>query len=102
MLYYVAHSSTDIDHARRTTHDLQIRDLENTYICPLLLLLNFEQGELGQSAIADFKLDILSACDGLIVASEISDEMKAEMDFAQLVGMGVVGIENGALRPFEK
>lgn len=102
MLYYVAHSSADIDRARQMTHDLQLGDLENTYICPLLLLSNFGQGELGRSAIMDFKLDILSACDELIIASEVSDDMKSEIDFAQLVGMGVVGIENGTLRLFEK
>ena len=46
-------------------------------------------------------LDFLSACDVLIVASEISKSVQREIDFAKLVKMEVMRLdENGELQPF--
>ena len=38
-------------------------------------------------------LDILSVCDVLVVASEISEGVQMEIDFAHLVGMEVIYLE---------
>ena len=76
-------------------------DLENTYICPLLAFSHLQYGELGYDDEMDLCIDLLSECERLIVASEISKGVQLEIDFAKLVNMEVLRLEeNGALRPF--
>ena len=79
----------NIERAKQITHDLQVNDLENSYICPLLLFSHLRYGEVGYDAEMDLCLDILSSCDKLIVASDISKGVAREIDFANLVGMEV-------------
>ena len=76
-------------------------DLENTYICPLLAFSHLQYGELGYDDEMNLCIDLLSECERLIVASEISKGVQLEIDFAKLVNMEVLRLEeNGALRPF--
>ena len=84
----------NIERARKITHDLQVNDLENSYICPLLLFSHLRYGEIGYEAEMDLCLDILSSCDKLIVASDISKGVAREIDFANLVGMEVEYLED--------
>ena len=97
MLIYVAHKYgakfENLERAKQITHDLQINDLENSYICPLLLFSHLRYGEIGYEAEMDLCLDILSSCDKLIVASDISKGVAREIDFANLVGMEVEYLE---------
>ena len=97
-IYYVAHAHggklENIERARKITHDLQIADLENTYICPLLVFSHLEYGEIGYEAEIEACLDILSVCDKLIVASDISKGVAKEIDFANLVNMEVEYLED--------
>ena len=91
----------NIERARKITHDLQVNDLENSYICPLLLFSHLRYGEIGYEAEMDLCLDILSSCDKLIVASDISKGVQLEIDFAKLVKMEVLRLEeDGTLQPF--
>ena len=83
----------NIERAKQITHDLQVNDLDNTYICPLLLFSHLRYGEIGYEAEMDLCLDILSSCDKLIVASDISKGVAREIDFANLVGMEVEYLE---------
>ena len=83
----------NIERARKITHDLQVNDLENSYICPLLLFSHLRYGEIGYEAEMDLCLDILSSCDKLIVASDISKGVAREIEFAKLVGMEVEYLE---------
>lgn len=103
MLYYIAHKNGGIaenrQSAERITHDLQIADLDNTYICPLMLFSHLRYSEIGYDAEMELCIDILSICDALIIASEISKGVQRELDFARTVGMEVFKIENGELRP---
>lgn len=104
-IIYVAHKfqakQENIERAKKITHDLQVADLENTYICPLLALSHLQYGEVGYDAEIDLCIDILSSCDRLIVASDISKGVAREIGFAKLVGMEVFKLEeNGALQPF--
>ena len=98
MMYYVAHAHggkpENIERARKITHDLQVNDLENTYICPLMLFSHLRYGEVGYDAEMELCLDILSNCDKLIVASDITKGVAKEIDFANLVGMEVEYLEN--------
>lgn len=93
MIYYVGHcfggDKANIERARKITHDLQVKDVANCYICPLLAFSDLEYGEIGFDNELELCLDILSSCDRLIVASEISKGVQMEIDFAKLVGMEV-------------
>ena len=98
MLIYVAHKhggrAENIERAKQITHDLQVADLSNSYICPLLLFSHMRYGEIGYDAEMELCIDILSSCDKLIVASETSKGVCKEIDFANLVGMEVEFLEN--------
>ncbi len=98
MLIYIAHKHggklENIERAKQITHDLQVNDLENSYICPLLLFSHLRYGEIGYDAEMELCLDILSACDKLIVASDISKGVAKEIDFANLVNMEVEFLED--------
>jgi hypothetical protein len=83
----------NMERAKQITHDLQVNDLENSYICPLLLFSHLRYGEIGYDAEMDLCLDILSSCDKLIVASDLSKGVCKEIDFANLVGMEVEYLE---------
>ena len=83
----------NVERAKQITHDLQVADLENSYICPLLLFSHLRYGEIGYDAEMDLCIDILSSCDKLIVASDISKGVAREIDFANLVGMEVEYLE---------
>lgn len=105
MIFYVAHAyssdKNNIEKAKKIIHDLQIKDLANCYICPLLNFSCFEHGEIEYDNGIELCLDLLMACDKLIVASEISKGVQTEIDFAKLVKMEVIRLdENGELRPF--
>lgn len=97
MLLYLAHKyggdPYNIKVAKKITHDLQINDLQNAYICPLLALSHLEYKEIGRDEEMELCLDILSVCDVLVVASEISEGVQMEIDFAHLVGMEVIYLE---------
>ena len=97
MIIYVSHvfggKPENLERAKKITHDLQVADLENTYICPLLALSHLRYGELGYEEEMDLCIDLLSECDRLIVASDISKGVAREIDFANLVGMEVEYLE---------
>ena len=98
MIIYVSHryqgKPENLERAKQITHDLQVKDLDNTYICPLLALSHIEYGEIGYEAEMENCLDLLSVCDKLIVASELSKGVCMEIDFANKVNMEVEYLEN--------
>ena len=95
-LYYVAHryggDPANIERAKKITHDLQVADLNNCYICPLLTFSHLKYGEIGYDEELELCLDILSVADVLIVASDISEGVQKEIDFARMVGMEVIDL----------
>ena len=95
-LYYVSHrfggDPANIERAKKITHDLQVSDLNNCYICPLLTFSHLKYGEIGYDEELELCLDILSASDVLIVASEPSKGVQKEIDFARMVGMEVIDL----------
>ena len=105
MIYYVGHcfngDKANIEKARKITHDLQVKDIANCYICPLLAFSDLEYGEIGYDDEMELCLDLLTCADRLIVASEISRGVQREIEFAKLVKMEVLRLdENGELQPF--
>lgn len=96
--FYVAHAfggkPENLERARKITHDLQVADLENTYICPLLTLSSLKYGEIPYEDEMELCIDLLTVCEKLIVASDISKGVEKEIDFANLVNMEVVCLED--------
>ena len=86
----------NLEKAKKITHDLQVADLENTYICPLLTFSHLHYGEIGYDNEMENCLDLLSVADKLIVASDFltSKGVQKELDFANLVGMEVQFLED--------
>ena len=106
-VYYVAHQyggdKENVEKAKKITRDMQVKDLANCYICPLLTFLHLEYGEIGFDEEMELCLDLLSIADRLIVASEISRGVQMEIDFAKLIKMEVMRLdENGELQPFKE
>lgn len=105
MLVYVAHpysrKKKDRDRAVKITRALQLRDMENTYVCPIIALSHLAYSMISREEEIELRLDILSNCERLIVVGEITNSMRKEVNFAKLVRMEVVRLEeSGALRPF--
>lgn len=99
MLVYVGHKFggdlSNVERAKQITHDLQIKDTANCYICPLLAFSHLAYNELGYDEEIELCLDLLSCADKLVVASkEISKGVQKEIDFANLVGMEVEYLED--------
>lgn len=98
ILIYISHiyqgDIKNFERAKKITHDLQVNDLENTYICPLLIFSHLQYGEIGYEAEIEACIDILSVCDKLVVASDLSKGVCKEIDFANLVGMEVIYLED--------
>lgn len=86
----------NLERAKKITHDLQVKDLENTYICPILALSHLDYGELGFKDEMNLCIDILTGADKLIVASDFLDSVSVqkEIAFANLVGMEVEYLES--------
>ena len=95
-LYYVSHryggNPANMERAKKITHDLQVNDPENCYICPLLAFSHLVYNEMGYDEEMALCIDLLSVSDVLIVASDISDGVQKEIDFSRMVGMEVIDL----------
>lgn len=93
---YVSHKfcgdTANMERAKKITHDLQIENPEHCFICPILAFSHLEYGEIGYDDEIELCLDLLSLCDALIVASDVSDGVQKEIDFARMVGMEVIDL----------
>lgn len=93
MIIYVSHkfggNPVNMEKAKQITHDLQVADPENCYICPLIAFSHLQYGEMSYDAEMELCLDLLSVSDKLLITSEISEGVQREIDFANLVGMEV-------------
>ena len=95
-MIYVSHKfggdPANMERAKKITHDLQVDDLENCYICPLLAFSHLGYNEMGYDEEMALCIDLLSVADVLIVASDVSKGVQKEIDFARLVGMEVIDL----------
>ena len=98
MLVYVAHryggDPANIERAKKITHDLQVADFDNCYICPLLAFSHLKHGEIPYENEIALCFDVLQMCDKLIVASEVSQGVKLEIELAE-------GLKNSNGEPME-
>ena len=98
MLVYVSHcyggNPENVERANRITHDLQVTDLDNCYICPILAFSHLKYGEIPYENEIALCFDVLQMCDKLIVSSEISQGVKLEIELAE-------GLKNSNGEPME-
>ena len=96
MILYISHKyggdHVNLERAKKIMHDLQVNDLDNCYICPLLAFSHLKYGEIGYDEELELCLDILSVSDVLLVTSDISDGVQKEIDFSRLFGMEVIDL----------
>ena len=63
---YVAHryggDPANLERAKKITHDLQVTDLDNCYICPLLAFSHLKYGEIQYENEIALCFDILEMC----------------------------------------
>ena len=95
-IYYVSHryggDPANIERAKKITHDLQVNDPENCYICPLMAFSHLGYNEIGYDEEIALCIDLLSVSDVLIVVSDISEGVQKEIDLARMVGMEVIDL----------
>lgn len=93
MLIYVAHcfngKKSNIRKSAKITHDLQIADPENTYVCPLLTFSYLKYNELGYEKEMEMCMDLLSECMSMVVASKISKGVQMEIDYCESWNMPI-------------
>ena len=96
MLLYLAHKfqgkQENMERVKKIAHDLQTENPNHCIVCPLLNFSFLDYGEIGYDQEMEICLDLLSACDILIVASDISEGVQKEIDFARMVGMEVIDL----------
>ena len=95
-MIYVSHKfagdPANMERAKKITHDLQVNDPENCYVCPLIAFSHLEYNEMGYDVEMALCIDLLSVSDVLIIASDINEGVQKEIDFAKLVGMEVIDL----------
>ena len=98
MIIYVSHcfggNLDNFERARKITHDLQVNDTENCYICPLVAFSHLGYNEIGYDEEIDLCLDLMTVCDKLLVASEISEGVNREIELAERCNMEIEYIED--------
>ncbi len=93
---YVSHKfggdTANMERAKKITHDLQIESPTHCFVCPILAFSHLQYGEIGYDDEIELCLDLLSLCDTLVVASDVSPGVQKEIDFARMVGMEVIDL----------
>lgn len=96
MLLYLAHKyqgkQENLKRAKNIAHDLQIKNPKHCIVCPLLNFSFLDYGEISYEQELEICLDLLSVCDYLLVASDVSEGVQKEIDFARMVGMEVIDL----------
>lgn len=97
MIIYVAHKANgekvNIEQAKKILRELQANDLDNTYICPLTALSHIWGTDIDYQDEMELRLDLLSVSDILLVASEVTETVQKEIDFANQIHMEVRWLE---------
>ena len=93
MYIYVAHQyggkPENYEAAKKVTHDLQIADKENTYLCPLMAFSHIAYNEVGYDDEMELCFDLLCLCDKLLVVGNISEGVSREIELAERLHLEV-------------
>ena len=95
---YVSHAYggnvENLERAKKITRNLQINDLENCYICPLLAFSHLRYNEIGYEEEMQLCEDLLTICDMLTVASDLSEGVEREIELAEKCNMEIEYLED--------
>lgn len=93
MTIYITHSFNGSFDAyqkvRELVYEYQEEDWENCYVCPVLAFPYSAPNDQDIQRLLSIRLDLLSVCDLMIVASQPDYFMSREIDFAKLIGMEI-------------
>ena len=97
-MIYVSHKfggdPANMERAKKITHDLQVDDPENCYICPLLAFSHLRYNEIGYEEEMQLCEDLLVLCDKLVVASDLSNGVEREITLAEKCNMEIEYLED--------
>ena len=98
MTIYISHAYDgkieNLERAKKITHDLQVNDLQNCYICPLLAFSHLVYGEIRCEEKMQLCEDLLVLCDKLVVASDLSEGVEREINLAEKCNMEIEYLED--------
>ena len=94
MMVYVAHryegNADNLNRAAEICRKLQLQHPENCYISPLHAFSYLNYNQIGYDKEMELCLDLLSVCDIIIIASEISEGVRREIELAEKLHMEVI------------
>ena len=96
MLIYVCHKQNnpkDFKRAVKIAHDLQIKHPEHCFLCPELIFAHILKGEMNIDDELELRKDVISICDEMYLTSAPDFISKNELEFAHMLGMEVVHLE---------
>ena len=98
MTIYVSHifqgKQENLERAKKIIHDLQVKDLENCYICPLVAFSHIGYNEIGYEEEMALCEDLLVLCDKLVVASDLCEGVEREIILAEKCNMEIEYLED--------
>lgn len=94
MMIYVTSARGDGE-VFEAAHALQRQDLDNCYV----FFCSLERGEVGEAEETELRLDLVTACDGMVVIGNDDGIVEREVALARAIGMEVMRVEDGQLRP---
>lgn len=91
-MIYVAHDYSAQEpnaiRALEITKRLQKNDLNNCYVCPVIMFGGLHNA-ISESEELALRIDLLSVCDVLLIGTSRGSFIDREIEFAHLVGMEV-------------
>ena len=95
MTVFVAHAQTEDSSIRsqKIVLQLQRENPDHCFIPSSIAFDHLYNGDFSQDDIFDIEADLLMNCDKLLIVSKISPIIRREIDFARMVGMEVIDLE---------
>ena len=91
MVYYV--TANDPKTEKRACRKLQLESLSDCFFSPCTAFTYLAAKDVSDDEEMALRLDILSFCDVLVVVTEIDEQMRQEIEFANLIGTEVRYLE---------
>ncbi|MEG0898469.1 MAG: DUF4406 domain-containing protein [Oscillospiraceae bacterium] len=93
MLIYCCHKfggdKRNIKRAERLIHDLQVNDLNNTYISPIHAFGYLKYEEIGYDQEINLCKSLLEVCNMIYVLSDVSEGVRREVEHAKKIGISI-------------
>lgn len=91
MLVFVSHID-NLEQAKKAVREMQAKDPANCYVCPVIAFSHLTKED--RHIEEELRLDLLTSCDRMVVASYIDKKMEGELRLANVIGMEVSIVED--------